>query len=108
MKLKDKPVVVPFMEMYVCALIYRVVSELPRWWHSVKNLPTNASRCSRCGFNPWVRKMPWAREWQPTPVFWPGKSYRQRSLGGYSQWGHKQSDTTEHAHTTSLFSRRCI
>lgn len=40
-----------------------------------------------------------------TPVFWPGKSYGQRSLGGYNPRGYKESDTTEHAHTTNLFNR---
>ena len=47
-------------------------------------------------FNPWVKKTPWRREWQPTPVFLPGKFHGQRSLAGYSPWGHKESDTTEH------------
>ena len=37
----------------------------------------------------------WVRKWQPTPVFWPWKSQGQRSLVGYSLWGHKESDTTE-------------
>ena len=32
---------------------------------------------------------------QPTPVFLPGESHGQRSLAGYSPWGHKESDTTE-------------
>jgi len=36
-----------------------------------------------------VGKTPWRRKWQPTPVFLPGKSYGQRSLAGYSPWGHK-------------------
>ena len=35
------------------------------------------------------------RKWQPTPVFLPGESHGQRSLVGYSPWGHKESDTTE-------------
>ena len=35
----------------------------------------------------------WRREWQPTPVFLLGKSHEQRSLVGYSPWGHKESDT---------------
>ena len=35
------------------------------------------------------------RNWQPTPVFLPGKSHEQRSLAGYSPWGHKELDTTE-------------
>ena len=46
-------------------------------------------------FDPWVRKMPWRREWQPTPVFLPGEAHVQRSLVGYSPKGHKESDTTE-------------
>ena len=36
-----------------------------------------------------VRKISWRRKWQPTPVFLPGKSHGQRSLG-YSPWGHKE------------------
>ena len=33
------------------------------------------------------------RQWQPTPVFLPGKSHGRRSLEGCSLWGHKESDT---------------
>ena len=40
-------------------------------------------------------KIPWRRKWQLTPVFWPGKFQGQRSLAGYSPWGHKESDVTE-------------
>ena len=46
-------------------------------------------------FDPWVRKIPWRREWQPIPVFLPRKSHGQRSLVGYSPWGPKKSDTTK-------------
>ena len=46
-------------------------------------------------FNPWVEKIFWRREWQPTPVFLAGESHGQRSLVGYSLWGHKESDMTE-------------
>ena len=52
-------------------------------------------QCRRRGFDSWVRKIPWRRAWQPTPVFLPGESHGQRSLVGYSPWGHKESDTTE-------------
>ena len=55
-------------------------------------------RLGRHGFDPWVRKMPWRRAGQPTPVFLPGESHGQRSLVGCSPGGHKESDTTEHAH----------
>ena len=41
----------------------------------------------------------WSGKWQPTPVFLPGKPHELRSLAGYSPWGHKESDMTEHAHT---------
>ena len=41
----------------------------------------------------WVRKIPWRRSWQPTPVFLLGKSHGQRNLVGYSPWGWKESDT---------------
>ena len=51
--------------------------------------------CKRHRFDPWVRKILWKSKWQPTPVFLPGKSHGQRSLVGYSPWGHKESDTTE-------------
>ena len=45
---------------------------------------------------PVVRKMPWSRKWQPTPVFLLGKSHWQRGLVGYSLWDVKELDTTEH------------
>ena len=52
-------------------------------------------RHKRCGFDPWVGMIPWRRAWQPTPVFLPGEFHGQRSMAGYSPWGHKELDTTE-------------
>ena len=52
----------------------------------VKNPPANAGD---------KRKIPWRRAWQPTPIFLPGESHGQRSLAGYSPWGHKESDTAD-------------
>ena len=57
-------------------------------WHLL-SLPTGLPRWGngkgrRQEFNPWVRKMPWSRKWQPAPVFLPGKLHGQRSLVGYS------------------------
>ena len=54
------------------------------------------------GLIPWVGKIPWRRKWQPTPVFLLGKSHGQRSLAGYSPWGHKESDMTEQLSTHAL------
>ena len=45
-------------------------------------------------FDPWIMKIPWRREGLPTLVFLLGKSHGQRSLMGYSLWGHKESDMT--------------
>ena len=40
-------------------------------------------------FGPWVQKAPWRRKRQPSPVLLPGESHGQRSLVGYSRWGHR-------------------
>ena len=61
----------------------------------VTQMVKNLVQCRRPGFDPWLRKIPWRREWLRTPVFSPGKSHRQRSLAGSNPWGHKESDTTE-------------
>ena len=54
-------------------------------------------------FDPWVRKIPWRRVWQPTPVFLPGESHGRRGLEGYSPQGYKASDTAEATeHTRAL------
>ena len=46
----------------------------------VKNLPA----MQETGFNPWVKKIPWKRKWQPTPVYFPGEPHGQRNLVGHS------------------------
>ena len=62
----------------------------------------------RCRFNPWVGKIPWRREWQPSPVFLPEESHGQRSLVSYIvHRGHKELDTTEQlTHTRKLIIRK--
>ena len=73
----------------------------PPWWLSGKmSACRRCRRRRRCGFNPWVGKIPWKRVWQPTPVFLPGESHGQRNLVGYSGWGCKESDPTEAAEHT--------
>ena len=52
-------------------------------------------QCRRPRFDPQVGKIPWRREWQPTPVILPGEFHRQKSLVAYSPRDHKESDTTE-------------
>ena len=50
-------------------------------------------------FHPWVRTIPWRREWKPTPIFLPGKSHGQRNLMGCSPRSRKESDMKLSAHT---------
>ena len=68
----------------------------PRWC-SGKERICHHWRCKRSGFDPWVRKIPWRRAWQPIPVFLPGEPHGQRSLVGYSPQRPKEWDTTEAA-----------
>ena len=66
-------------------------AQVTQW---VKNTPASR-KCRRAGFNPWVRKIPWRRAWQLTPVFLPGELQGQRSLVGYSLQVCKKSDMSE-------------
>ena len=58
-------------------------------------------QCKRCRFNPWVRKLPWGRKWQPAPVFLPGNSHGEsdglQSIG-LQRVGHDWSHTQTHTH----------
>ena len=63
---------------------------LPLWL----NGKDSACQCRIRGFNPGVRKIPWRRKWQPTPVCLPGKSHGQRSLASYSPRVRKELDVT--------------
>ena len=61
----------------------------------VKNLPASAGHTRDKDSVPGSGRPPWRRKWQPTPVLLPGKSHGQRSLVGYSSWGHRDSDGTK-------------
>ena len=61
------------------------------WWLRWQRI---CLQCWRPGFNPWVGKIPWRREWQSTPVFLPGEFHGQGSLDGYHPWGLRL-DVTE-------------
>ena len=78
-----------------CSCLTMLCSAASQVALAVKNLPANVRDAKRLRFDPWLGKIPWGRKWQPTPVFLPGKFHRQRSLAGYSPWGHRESDTTE-------------
>ena len=63
-------------------------------------------QCGRPGFDPWVGRIPWRRQWQSTPALLPGESNGRRSLIGYSLWGRKESDSTEGLHFHFLLMKR--
>ena len=76
--------------IFMC--ISLIANWLP-WWLGQWRI---CFQCRRPGFDPWVGKIPWRREWLPTPVFLLKNSIDRRSLTGYSSWSHKESDVTEH------------
>ena len=71
----------------VVRMVMPLKKGLPRW-------PSGKEPACQTLY-PWVGKIPWRRKWQPTPVFLPGESHRQRSLVGYSPWSRKELDTTQ-------------
>ena len=70
-----------FQGKEVFVVIY-FINGLP-WWLSGKE---STCRCRRCGFDPWVRKIPSRMKWRPIPVFLPWKCRGQRRLMSYSLW----------------------
>ena len=82
------------LRVCVCVCVYSFPGDL-----AVKTICLQGRRGRRCGFDPWVGKIPCRRAWRPTPLFLPRESHGQRSLKGYSPWGCKELDMTEHTHT---------
>ena len=75
---------IPVAHFYLVSSLYTYRYKyiwLPRWLRG-KVSACQCRRCRRCGFDPWVRKIPGRRKWQPTQAFLPGKSHGQRSLVG--------------------------
>ena len=83
---------------------FRLLHFLKKYWSfsfEVLSDQESAFRCRRRGslsLNRWFGNMPWSRKWQPAPVLLPGELHGQQCLMGYSPWGHKKSDKTEHTH----------
>ena len=90
--------------MYICIYVYVYVygaSLMAQWW----------GICLQCrtGFHPWVRKIPWRREWIHTPVFFPGEFHGQRSLKGLQSMGLQRArhdlatNTFQSIHSLSVY-----
>ena len=75
----------------LCLLHWQASSVPPRWYRG-KESTDNAGDP---GSIPWVGKIFQRKEWQSTLTFLPRKFHGQRSVAGYSPWGHKELDTTE-------------
>ena len=87
---------------------------------SSKEPACQCRRHERCGLDPWVRKIPRRKKWQPAPVFLLGESHGQRSLAGYSpqcrrvrhDWGyleqHKESKTQDKRWAVTSNSLICL
>ena len=65
-------------------ILWRTYRTYIPWWLSGKK-----STC-QCRFNPRIKKSPWRRAWQTSPIFLSGKSHGQKSLAGYSPWCRKR------------------
>ena len=84
--------VTTFLPQSKCLLVSswfaEVQVQLPKWHRGQEPL-CQCRRCKRRGFDPWVKKIPWSRKWQPAPVLLPGKFHGQRSLAGYSPQNYR-------------------
>ena len=83
-----------FILFYI--LLREILPPPPPGGASGKDYAYHCRRRKRYGFEPWVRKIPRSRKWQPAPIFLPGNFHRQRSLASCSLWGHKEPDMTEY------------
>ena len=70
--------------------LYRPFHYVTKGFLGGKESTCQCSSCKRCGFDPWVGKIPWCRKWQLYLVFLPGKSHGQRNLVGCNPWGLKR------------------
>ena len=86
----SEPVTVTYLEKGLCTLPGGA-------WQRIRLL---MQETQEVGFSPWVRKIPWKRKWQPTPVFLPGKFCGQKILAGYI-YGVTKSHTLLSKHTWS-------
>src|SRR5574337_1319383 len=69
------------------------ISDGGAWWAAVRGVTKSRTRLSDFTFI--FTFMHWRRKWQPTLVFLPGESQRQRILVVGHLWGRTESDTTE-------------
>ena len=84
-------------------LLYRIIVRIKLFMCLIYILPAFGGfpaikiclHWGKSGFDSWVEKIQWRKEWLPMPAFLPGEFHAQGSLAGYSPWGCKESDMTE-------------
>ena len=82
-----------------CASVYFTIQYCIAWGVPGGSAARSHLQCRRPWSNSWVGKFPWRRAWPPTPSSCLENPHGQRSLAGYSPWGHKESDTTNWLNT---------
>ena len=80
--------------IYACFIWVLMLSGASQVVLVAKNLPANAGDIRDIGSNPGLGRSPRGHD-NPRPLFLPGDPHGQRSLVGYSPWGHKESDMTK-------------
>ena len=89
--LPSEPPGKPIMHWPAELQLFQMLIWGPSWVAQlVKNLLANAGDTRDRRFNPWVRKIPWRRAWQPTPVFLPGESPWTEEPGGLQSMGSQR------------------
>ena len=81
-------VFLPSLYTFIC------LTGLPRWFQQSSS-KESACNAEDPGLIPGLERSPCMRKWQPTPIFLPRRSHGQRSLAGYSPWGHKELPTRQ-------------
>ena len=74
---------VPWFSLYVSKSLLIMRTGFPRGSVGKAFTCMQCRGRRRCGFDPWVGKIPWRKIWQSAPVFLPGESHEQRRLVGY-------------------------
>ena len=93
-----------YIYKYLYIIYYYIYGRDSQVAQTVKNLPTR--------WEPWVQSLGWKdpleKEMATHSSILAWRTHGQRSLAGYSLWGHRESDTTEHTHVYEIYISICI
>ena len=85
----------PYISLLKCVVISSILSHMKDTVAfpgatSGKEFACQCKRCKRCGFNPWGRKIPWGRKWQPAPIFLAWKIPWTKEPGSLQSMGSQR------------------